>query len=370
VINYKIICEGMKKSLYLDKVLAKAYEEQSLSEEEIIFLLKLENKKEITRLFLVAQALRQRYFENKVFLYGFVYFSNWCRNYCRFCFYRAPNVLVRRYRKTAKEVMEAVYRLSEEGVHLIDLTSGEDSFCYDKDGFGFVVELVERIKEETGLSVMVSPGVIPREVLLILKKAGADWYACYQETHNLKLFNWLRPGQNYDLRLSTKYFAKKIGLLVEEGIMTGVGESLRDVVSSIHVMKKMGAHQLRVMSFIPQKGTPMANWSSPPRLRELKIIAVLRLLFPDRLIPASLDIEGIKGLKERLQAGANVVTSLIPPQMGLMGVAQNFLDIDRCYRTVRGVLPLLEEIGLTPALGEDYLWWVKKERKKLIKEYV
>ncbi len=75
------------------------------------------------------------------------------------------------------------------------------------------------------------------------------------------------------------------------------------------------------------------------------MIAVMRLLFPDRLIPASLDIDGVAGLQARLNAGANVVTSLIPPRLGLAGVAQSTRDIDDGYRTVAGILPLLEQIG-------------------------
>ncbi|RLE11595.1 methylornithine synthase PylB [Candidatus Aerophobetes bacterium] len=354
----------------LEDILEKAYNEQVLAEEEIIFLLGLEDEENINRLFSVARSLRYRYFGNKVFLYGFLYFSTWCRNYCIFCFYRAPNVLTKRYRKTRDEITQAACRLAESGVHLIDLTMGEDPFYRRKNGFKFLVDLVKAVKIETGLPVMVSPGVIPKQVLIALSKAGADWYACYQETHNPQLFSQLRPGQNYNLRLFTKYFAKEIGLLVEEGILTGVGDSLRDIVTSINAMKKIGAHQLRVMSFVPQKGTPMESWPSPPRIRELKIIAVLRLLFPDRLIPASLDIDGISGLKERLEAGANVVTSLIPPQTGLAGVSQSSLDIDEGYRTVKGVLPLIEEVGLMAASREDYFCWISNEKERLVKEPV
>ena len=46
-----------------------------------------------------------------------------------------------------------------------------------------------------------------------LKKAGADWYACYQETHNRELFGKLRLEQDYDARWEAKVFAKAAGLL-------------------------------------------------------------------------------------------------------------------------------------------------------------
>lgn len=353
-------------SFKLEDALEKAYTRRRLSREEVAALLSLKEEGEVAQLFHVARSLRQRYFGDKIFLYGFIYFSTHCRNYCTFCSYRAPNKLCKRYRKTDSEVIEVARELAESGVHLIDLTLGEDPFYYVRDnGFESLVELAGRVKVETGLPVMISPGVVPKQVLSDLADAGVDWYACYQETHNQRLFRRLRPEQSYESRLEEKYLAKESGLLVEEGILAGVGESQTDIVTSMQAMQDLGAHQVRVMSFIPQEGIPMSAWPSPPRIHEMIIIAVLRLLFPDRLIPASLDIDGVEGLQERLKAGANVITSLIPPHMGLTGVAQASLDVNDGYRTVRGVLPLLEELGLSAATREDYIGWVRNEEGNL-----
>lgn len=209
---------------------------------------------------------------------------------------------------------------------------------------------------------MISPGVVPREILAEFATLNVEWYACYQETHNRRLFAYLRPGQDYDARLSSKDTAKSMGMLIEEGLMTGVGESLQDIAYSTKVMDRLGVHQARVMSFVPQKGTPMSHSPSPPRLRELLTIAVLRLLFPDRLIPASLDVDGLDHVKERLDAGANVITSLIPPHLGLSGVSQPFLDIDEGFRTVPGVASILEKAELEAASTEDYRRWIRTQR--------
>ena len=77
---------------------------------------------------------------------------------------------------------------------------------------------------------MVSPGVIPENVLGRLSEAGAFWYACYPETHQRRLFNQLRPGQDYDLRLEVKLKARQLGMLIEEGLLCGVGETANDIV--------------------------------------------------------------------------------------------------------------------------------------------
>jgi methylornithine synthase len=127
-------------------------------------------------------------------------------------------------------------------------------------------------------------------------------------------------------------------------------------------MQDLDADQVRVMNFVPQPGTPMAQHTSPDPQTETKIIAVMRLALPDRLIPASLDVDGINGLKRRLDAGANVVTSIVPPGEGLAGVAQHSLDIEDGRRTQAAVLKVLTACDLRPASIEDYLSWIKSRR--------
>ena len=347
-----------------EEILGKALHVEPLSRREVLYLLELRQAEEIEQLFTAARSLRRRYFGDSIFLYGFLYVSTWCRNNCAFCRYRASNKFCRRYRKTDRQVIEAAIDMAASGVHLLDLTMGEDLLYYEKeDGFEALLHLVREVKRQTSLPIMISSGALPDQVLDDLVDAGAEWYACYQETHNQTLFQKLRLNQNYDERLGKKYKAAESGLLIEEGILSGVGESLDDIADSMEEMQKIGAHQVRVMNFVPQQGTPMQDFPSPPELRELIIIAVLRLLFPHRLIPASLDVYGVDGLKGKLEAGANVVTSLILPRSDMVGVAQSTLDISEGYRTVKGIVPILDELGLTRAELDDYISWIENERR-------
>ena len=348
----------------LQQILEKAQQRQALKRSEIIALLEAEGE-DTGQILGAARALRNRYFQNEIFLYGFIYFSTWCRNDCAFCYYRQSNQRSIRYRKSETEILDAAGSLAASGVHLIDLTSGEDADCFLRPGgYELLAELVRTVKTQFALPVMLSPGVVSGEALQMFAEAGADWYAVYQETHNRALFARLRLDQSYDERLQVKRLARRYGLLVEEGILKGVGETAGDVADSFEQMDRLRAQQVRVMSFVPQPGTPMDTWTTPDRSGELKVIAVMRLLFPDRLIPASLDVDGVAGLQARLNAGANVVTSLIPPRMGLAGVA-SIRDIDDGCRTVAGILPLLEQMGLAPAAPESYRRWVEAEKRKL-----
>ena len=351
----------------LDAILAKAKEGGILSKKDITFLLGLKDKEQIDRLFQAARHLRRKHFADTIFLYGFIYASTYCRNDCRFCFFRRSNTQSRRYRKAAPKIVAAACGLADAGVHLIDLTMGEDPALFDTAGTGFdrLIDMVESIRKSTELPIMVSPGVMPQNILARLAEAGATWYACYQETHQRQLFDQLRPGQDYDLRLESKLNAHDLGLLIEEGLLCGAGETNRDIAESTAVMQRLNADQIRVMNFVPQPGTPMEKRTPADPQKEMLISAVMRLLFPNRLIPASLDVDGLAGLKQRLDAGANVVTSIVPPGEGLAGVARHDLDIEEGRRTIAAVKKVLEACGLRSATIEEYLAWIRSRQETM-----
>ena len=351
---------GMSENL--DKILEKSIEKQPLSDEDLLCLLHSEDEDSLQKIFSAAREVRCREFGDGIFLYGFVYFSTYCRNDCNFCYYRSSNQLPERYRKSREEIIRTAVDLKESGVHLIDLTMGEDDY-YLKDGER-LVELVSELKAACGIPVMVSPGVVPPALIRRLAEAGADWYALYQETHNRDRFKGLRLHQDYDTRMQAKQAAASCGMLIEEGLLSGIGESAEDVIHSLHIMKEMGVSQGRSMTFVPQQGTPMEGRQQSGFLNELKMIAVLRLYLPDILIPASLDVDGIRGLEERLMSGANVVTSIIPPAKGFAGVANAYQDIDEGFRTVPGVAKILDECGLRRASLEEYAEWIEKRKKR------
>jgi methylornithine synthase len=308
--------------------------------------------------FAAARDARARSFGDFVFLYGFVYFSTYCRNACAFCFYRADNDESPRYRKSLDEVVAICRDLAGSGVVLLDLTMGEDPVIHDDPGYAGLLELVAAVCEGSGLPVMVSPGVVPDEVLAGLRACGADWYALYQETHSPELYERLRIGQPYAARVAARRAARRAGLLVEDGILTGIGDTVADRARSIAAMRKASWEQVRVMTFVPQAGTPLADVQTAGDEAELLTIATLRLAMPHALIPASLDVDGIRGLERRLKAGANVVTSIVPPTVGLAGVSQAELDIDEGHRTVAGVLPHLARLGLRAGTVDAYRAWL------------
>jgi len=353
--------ESSPKDPKIYEILRKVLNGEKLNRRNALYLLKASHPNDIFALFSAANEVRVRYFEKMVFAYGFIYFTTNCKNSCTFCFYRKPNSKCPRYRKTPEEIVCQAERLKESGVHLIDMTSGEDPIFFKSD-FSGLLSIFSMVKEATDLPLMVSPGVLPKRVLKQVSEI-AEWYALYQETHNRELFSKLRINQDYYERIKAKLLAKDIGLLIEEGILLGVGESEEDRINSFFTMKDIGADQVRVMGFVPQQGTPMEQNISPPILEEMKSIALLRLIHPDKLIPASFDIDGLKGLQLRLLAGANVITSLIPQTSGLLGVAAATLGINQGIRSIQTIKPYLEDVGLKMGTLNQYIEFIQKRKR-------
>jgi methylornithine synthase len=346
----------------LDKILNNSLEGRIPSEAELAYIAKLNDIDAINALFSTAREICRKNFGNKVFAYGFLYVSTYCRNTCKFCRYNASNRDTDRYRRTIEEILEGAILLKKEGVHLIDITTGEDPYIYyNPKGLNYLLDAISTIKENIGLPIMCSPGAVPLEWLDKIKKAGASWLALYQETYNRKLFEKIKPNQDFEYRLKVKERARNIGLLIEDGMLLGIGETIDDCIEGIYMMKKLGANQVREMGFVPFEGASIQN--SPPLLYEMKVIALMRIVHQDKLIPASYDIDGLKGLQLRLMVGANVVTSFIP-NTKFLGVANPYLGLNEKRRCVEHLKPYLSEIGLKFAHLNDYLEWIERESAK------
>ena len=345
----------------LDSIAQDIINGHQLTDEQVRELLLLTSEEDILKLHYLARKVRDNFFGNKVFLYSFVYFSTYCRNNCTFCYYDRCNE-IERYRLNLEEIRSIARAVNSDSIHMVDLTMGEDPYFHNEpEKF---VDIVRAVKEETGLPIMISPGVMDDRTLSSLHEAGADFLALYQETHDRKLYRKLRTGQSFEERLHARVFAKEKGYCIEDGILTGVGNDIESTIESLRGMQKSQPDMVRVMTFVPQEGTPLEELTQESSLSELKIISVLRLIFPDKLIPASLDLEGIDGMVQRLNAGANVVTSIIPSDCSLEGVVNYDRELEERDRDPKSVIIRLRTMGMEPASQDDFMKILAKSARK------
>ena len=160
--------------------ISKAEKTGALSTDEIFELMSIKDGAELEELYAAARRVRDIEFGKKIFTYGFVYFSTYCKNNCTFCYYRTSNTGIGRYRKTNEEIVQLSASLQDAGINLSDLTMGEDPLMY-KDGYANLLDIISAVHDEVGINIMASPGALPHEMFTKVRDAGADWYACYQE---------------------------------------------------------------------------------------------------------------------------------------------------------------------------------------------
>jgi methylornithine synthase len=359
-------------NMFIEDVIQK----KPITDEMIREMLSITDKKSLQKMYFAASKVREHFFSKNIYMYSFVYFSTYCKNKCTFCYYNAANK-IDRYRLTPEELRSMCIQLKDEGVHMIDLTMGEDPHFHNHPKN--LLEFVRITKEVTGLPVMISPGVADDDFIKALKEAGADFFALYQETYQKELYEKLRAGQSFEERVHARNTAKKIGMCIEDGLLTGFSkmkmsngeninptttDDIESAIISIRGMQKADPDQVRVMTFEPQPGTPLAETIQASDLMELKVISVLRFVFPDRLIPASLDVAGIDGMVLRINAGANVVTSIISSGSKLEGVV-NFdrdVSLEERKRDAKSVIERLKEMGLQPGSQKEFEAYLKRNQ--------
>ena len=140
---------------------------------------------------------------------------------------------------------------------------------------------------------------------------------------------------------------------------------MEDRADAILTMGAEKCEQIRCMTFVPQAGTPLQTLEPMDSYMELKSIAVMRILFPDRFIPATLDVEGIEGMKSRLDAGASTITSIVVPHRHLAGVAQPEKDIESGGRSVQHVFDLVADMGKRIATQNEFRSMIDKLEERI-----
>jgi len=76
-----------------------------------------------------------------------------------------------------------------------------------------------------------------------------------QEIHARELYARLRAGQSFDGRAQARLDAAALGMLVEDGMLLGVGETVAERALTVAGMRDEPVDQVRVMTFVPQRGT-------------------------------------------------------------------------------------------------------------------
>lgn len=309
--------ERIVKKNDLLNIIDELAEKRTLSDDGFLFLLnqiKEAGNEEENYLYFKADQIRQQIYGNEVYIRGLIEFSNYCKNDCFYCGIRKSNKNVSRYRLSESEILECCKKGYELGYRTFVLQSGEDLYFDDEK----ICFLVNKIKDDyPDCAVTLSIGEKSYDSYKKYFEAGADRYLLRHESADFCHYNRLHPeGLSAENRQRCLFDLKEIGYQVGCGIMVGSPfQNNECILKDLRFMEKLGPHMIGIGPFIPQKDTPFGEMEQGSVRDTLHLLSILRLMFPNILLPATtaLGTADPLGREKGLKAGANVIMPNLSP---------------------------------------------------------
>lgn len=265
-------------------------------------------------LFTAADEVRRRYYGDEVFLRGLIEFTNYCKNDCYYCGIRRSNRQAERYRLTKEDIMDCCHEGYELGYRTFVLQGGEDMYYTDN----MICEIISEIHSKyPDCAVTLSIGEKSRESYKQYFDAGAERYLLRHETANEAHYKMLHPEKmSSENRKRCLYQLKEIGYQVGTGFMVGSPfQTMEHLIEDLRFIQKLKPDMIGIGPYITHRQTPFNGYPSGSLELTLRMIAILRLMFPYALIPATTALGTIDGTgrEKGLKAGANVVMPNLSP---------------------------------------------------------
>lgn len=286
--------------------------ERDLPDEELLNIISSgEYDEELRR---AADCVRREIYGNEVYIRGLIEFTNYCGNDCYYCGIRRSNAGVTRYRLTKDEILACCDEGYKLGFRTFVLQGGEDRRFTDH----MICDIVSSIKEHHGdCAVTLSIGEKSRESYGAYFRAGADRYLLRHETADAAHYGRLHPASmSHANRLRCLFDLKEIGYQVGSGFMVGSPwQTAENILADLRFLQRLDPDMIGIGPYIVHADTPFRDMKSGSLTLTLRLISILRLMFPHVLLPATTALGTIhpKGREMGLCAGANVVMPNISP---------------------------------------------------------
>lgn len=253
-------------------------------------------------------------FGNRVYVRALIEITSFCHNNCNYCGLRCSNRNAVRYRLSKDEILDACSVAASQGFNTFVLQGGEDPAMSDE----WLVDVVSAIKNYyPGKAVTLSLGERSMNSYDLLRKAGVDRYLLRHETACKEHYSFLHPDcMSLDNRKSCLGSLKSLGFQVGSGMMIGSpGQGVKELVDDLCFLDELKPQMIGIGPFVPANATPFANHKAGSIDDTLFLISLLRLRFPNALIPATTALATLcdNGTQRGILAGANVVMPNFTP---------------------------------------------------------
>lgn len=293
IISNKTV-SALEAGEYSDEVLSEALQ------------LKDEAQKE---LFLLARERRHRFFpDDRAQSRSVIEVSNICRQKCRYCSIGGKDQKLNYTLNSAQMEMLMDY-LYEKGRRVILLQSGENP---SEPFIQEVINAIGKIKEKhNDLRIILCMGDMTRDQYQRLYDAGASDFVLKFEASNEELFKYCKPNDDLSNRLRCIHDLNDIGYRVGSGNIVGLPkQTMQDLVSDLKLIHKLPLGMNSTTIFVPAENSDFAGEPAGDGNTTLNMMAVMRIMNPDRLMPTTSSLEKMipDGQYLGLMAGANTVT--------------------------------------------------------------
>lgn len=274
----------------------------------------LETNEYDAELFSAADRVRRKIYGDEVYIRGLIEFTNYCKNNCYYCGIRRDNKSAVRYRLDKEEILDCCREGYRLGFRTFVLQGGEDPFFSDMR----ICEIVSAIREEfPDCAITLSIGEKTKESYLAFFNAGANRYLLRHETAEAGHYSRLHPkDMSLEKRKRCLFDLKEIGYQVGSGFMVGSpGQTIENLLADLRFLQELQPDMIGIGPYITHAQTPFAKCESGSLELTLRMVSVLRLMFPYALIPSTTALGTIHptGRELGLKAGANVVMPNLSP---------------------------------------------------------
>lgn len=287
---------------------------ETLDVAELKMLLEPKDNASDSLLFESADRKRREVYGNKVYLRGLIEFTNYCRNNCYYCGIRCGNTALQRYRLSKEEILICCKEGYALGCRTFVLQGGEDPYYSDDKICDIIHAIYELLPDCT---ITLSIGEKTKESYQAFFRAGARRYLLRHETADTAHYQFLHPEKmSLAHRIKCLYDLKEIGYQVGTGFMVGSPcQTIENIIKDIRLMQDLKPDMIGIGPYIRHTQTPFRDFPNGSLILTLRLLAVLRLMFPYALIPATTALGAIhpRGREMALKAGANVIMPNLTP---------------------------------------------------------
>ena len=286
----------------------------TLSRDEWMILLSSLDDAEREYLRVKAQEVAVSHYGKGIFVRALLEISSYCKNNCYYCGIRASNRDAQRYRLSKEEILECCKEADALGFNTFVLQGGEDPVQND----AWVVDVVKAIRAAyPEKAITLSVGERSAEAYAAFKEAGANRFLLRHETRNDEHYSQLHPSMmSSENRRQCLMTLKGLGFQTGSGMMIGSpGQTDEHLYEDIRFLEELQPQMIGIGPFLPATNTPFENHSPGSADKTILMLSLLRLRFPNVLLPATTALATLcsNGMERAISAGANVVMPNVSP---------------------------------------------------------